>query len=942
MHFKTSNFSRVVGSGLGWIQYKGCLALAFGLFLVCLGGAQGDDYAIFLDGNGDYIDVGKTATEMGLSGDVPRTVTAWLYTQGFNGAGPYDWGTTGSCGQDFNIRTIGENRWRIEYYCTYYDVDILTRERWVHFAHVYENGVTKYYVNGRLLVTWSHGALNTTDTNTLKFGFWPTIYFPGMLDDIRIFNRALTDAEVETVVLNGDVADGLVGHWDFNDGQGTTATDLASGWNGTLVGDSAWVESLLMTQIQPDLMIRTDNELAYTGDDIFDDLPAQTRTQVIGPGLTAIYDIRLQNERPAADAILLQADPGDGQWQVRYLLTGTGEDITDAVTADGWLTGFMETGQVIELSLQITAPLAAPDEEINPIVLTAISLSDGSRLDQVKAETTYSAQFMANLHKTYTLNEDFDLGTLTGVEHETVPDQLQLASESTTLPFIWVPNSNESTISKIDTRTGRELGRYRICPSNLYGNSSRTTVDLYGNCWVGNRRIGTAVKVGLLENGQFVDRNQNGTIETSRDVNGDGIISGGELLPWGSDECVLFEVVVIPGREGTYIPGQFTHIGTNPNDLYANNDWRPGPRGIAIDADNNVWVGINNENTNPRYYYYIEGQTGQILKKIDISSVSHKAYGAVVDQNGILWSSGQDTNNVLRIDPSDDSFTVIPVPHYVYGMGLDRFGHLYISGWQDTRLTRIDIATGTIDWTITGKYQSRGVACTDDGDIWTANTGLGNVTRWTIDKDTDTAVHVIDIPVGDSPTGVSVDAEGKVWVVNLNDAYVKRIDPETNTVDLEKLLPGTQHYGYSDMTGIIARSATTQVGSWRVFHNTYETDTLWGVIGWNADVPAGTSLTVRARSSNDRRNWSLWEEVLNRSPMRRTPPGRYLEVEAIFQTFTLYSPVLYDVTLHALPACGDFEHPFPVGDLTYDCRVNLLDLRLFAENWLVCVDVDCD
>ncbi len=916
-----------------WIVVTVCLAV--------LGtGRAAPNYAITLDGNGDYLDTGVTATQLGLSGNAARTVSLWLYTRAFNNAGPYDWGTTGSCGQDFSIRTIGENRWRIEYYCTYYDVDIPSRDRWVHFTHVYENGRTLYYVNGRLLVDWSHGALNTTDTNPLRFGLWPTYYMDGMLDDIRLYNRALTPQEVESVFLNESVTDGLIAHWPFDEGSGATAADVVGGFDAALLGDAAWVESPVFEGIQPDLLIRTDDDASYVGDEVYDDLAGQTKAQNIGPGLTAVYDIILQNDRPATDAFIVTGDPNDGQWTVRYVLAATGDDITAQVTEGGWDTGLASPGQEIELMLFVTAPAFAPDTTVVQTHVTAVSRSDPSRFDAVWARTTYDAGFAPVLHAVYTDNADFDRGVLTGVEHDTAPDQLQLSAESTTLPFIWAPNSNQGTVSKIDTRTGRELGRYRICPGNLYGNPSRTTVDLFGNCWVGNRRIGTAVKIGLLENGQYMDRNGNGKPDTSQDLDGNGVIEGSELLPWGSDECVLWEVVVIPGREGTYYPGQFTHVGANPNDQYANHDWRPGPRGIAIDAQNNVWVGINNENTNPRYYYYIDGQTGQILDQVDISSVSHKIYGAVVDENGILWSSGQDTNTVLRLDPSTGVFTVIPMPHYAYGIGLDRFGHLYVSGWQNTKLSRIDVTTGTLEWTISGRYESRGVACTDDGDIWVANTGPGTVTRWTLDE-TDKAVAVADIPVGSQPTGVSVDAEGKVWVVNLGDGYVRRIDPATNTVDLEKYLPGTQHYGYSDMTGIIARSTTTQVGSWRVVHNTYAMDTPWGVLGWTASEPAGTVVSVRARSSNDRRIWSLWEDVRNHKPLLRTPSGRYLEVEATLQTFGMNVPILYDVTIQASPACGDFEHSYPVGDLTFDCKVDLLDLALLADNWLECTALQC-
>ena len=65
--------------------------------------------------------------------------------------------------------------------------------------------------------------------------------------------------------------------------------------------------------------------------------------------------------------------------------------------------------------------------------------------------------------RTYTLDADFDEGTLVGVEHETVHDQLQLSAEHVTLPFIWVPN-NTGTVSKVHTETGDELGRYKSLP----------------------------------------------------------------------------------------------------------------------------------------------------------------------------------------------------------------------------------------------------------------------------------------------------------------------------------------------------------------------------------------------------------------------------------------------------------------------------------------------
>lgn len=220
---------------------------------------------------------------------------------------------------------------------------------------------------------------------------------------------------------------------------------------------------------------------------------------------------------------------------------------------------------------------------VNKIILISIIF--------ILALLTCNAAMAVDTDHTYTLDEDFDKGNLTGVEHNTTHNQLQLSNNTTNSsgivqPFIWVPNSNEGTVSKVDTLTGNELGRYRTCPESVssYANPSRTTVDLQGNCWVGNRQTGTAVKIGLYENGQYIDRNHNGIIETSHDLNGDGVITGNELLPWGQDECVLYEVILIPGSEGTYVPGEY-------KGAYVNDYYNPGPRGLAVDSKNNVWIG---------------------------------------------------------------------------------------------------------------------------------------------------------------------------------------------------------------------------------------------------------------------------------------------------------------------------------------------------------------
>ena len=480
--------------------------------------------------------------------------------------------------------------------------------------------------------------------------------------------------------------------------------------------------------------------------------------------------------------------------------------------------------------------------------------------------------------RTYTLDADFDEGTLVGAEHDTVPDQLQLNNTTTTLPFIWVPNSNEGTVSKVDTVTGKELGRYRTGPASN-GDPSRTTVDLQGSCWVGNRGTGTVVKIGLSEAGLYNDTNGDGFMNTSMDLNGDGNVTGSEILPWGADECVLFEVLL--GGTGS------------------------GPRGLAIDANNDLWAGTYSL-AGGNKFYHIGGDNGTIFDMIDISP--YQSYGALIDGNGNIWSSCLSTY-VLKIDPTTKSITKVDLTHTSYGLGIDQNDHLFVAGWNMDRISKIDVNTHVITHALQGDTNSRGVAVTGDGDVWVVNSYDCDVTRL---NNTLAWKATIDIGTGVTSTGAAVDAAGKVWACNYNDGYLHRIDPASDSIDLSKLILGHagtgvgMHYSYSDMTGIIARSITTKIGTWTVDFDSEVADMQWGTVSWNSNEPAGTSVTVKVRSSNDQTTWSAWEDVTNGVALSSTPDGRYLQIETTLQiTSGDVSPILYDLTVETIggPCC---------------------------------------
>ena len=496
------------------------------------------------------------------------------------------------------------------------------------------------------------------------------------------------------------------------------------------------------------------------------------------------------------------------------------------------------------------------------------------------------------LSRTYTLDTDFDEGTLFNVNHEVVHDQLQLNEQLVSLPFMWVPNDEEPnaySVSKLDTNTGNELGRYRTVPPNVNGRPSRTTVDTDGSCWVANRYAGTVVKIGLAEADKYIDRNGNGAMDTSQDSNNDHDITGAEMLAWGADECVLFEVVLIPGSEGTYAPGAYQGSYTN--------DWTyPGPRSVAVDANNNAWVGCYGS----QKFYYIRGTDGAILNTVDVSSYGHTPYGAVIDSNGVLWSASLYTGHVLRLNPNSPyspaapDITTIYLGHTTYGLGLDNLDHLFVAGWESSKLSRININTATVDWTKPGPYGGRGVVCTSDNNVWVASSYGNSVYRYDNDGN-----QIITIGVGNHPTGVALDSNGKIWVCHLNDDTIKRIDPASNSVDLTKTVVGSSgHYTYGDMTGVISGTITTKTGTWTVVWDTGYSNVNFDTISWTGIEPVGTSITVKVQSSIDGTTWSAWTPVTNGGNPGLS--GGYLKIEVKFQIVSGdVSPILYDLTVGA-------------------------------------------
>jgi hypothetical protein len=508
----------------------------------------------------------------------------------------------------------------------------------------------------------------------------------------------------------------------------------------------------------------------------------------------------------------------------------------------------------------------------------------------------------------YTLDIDFDQGTLVNVNHDAPNNnQLQLNSSSGTFPFIWIALSQRCTIAKINTETGAILGEYRTISDSMFcAESSRTTVGIDGSVWVGHRGQGGVNHVGLAELNQCVDRNGNGTIETSTGY--------GDVLAWpGSDsnaanavdECILH------------------HVNTHLAPYFMNDS-----RHMSIDASNKLWVG---DWSGGNRFVRIDGTTGAV--ETGVRDHACGGYGGLIDGNGVIWSSNT-ASNFLRWDPdATDSATnprCLTLPFLGYGVAIDGAGWVWINEFG-TRVIKVSPDGNTILGPFSngsGTGHSQGLAVAPDGDVWISS-GLGCNFGCTIQHllNDGTLVGVVPTPTGSGSTGVSIDALGKVWAANRSSHTATRIDPNAGPlgcggtgcasgtervgeVDLTVAFPATPGrplpfpYNYSDMTGAQLFNTTAPQGTWTVTQDGTAPATEWGTITWNTEpqgsVPAGASLTVEARTAESEAGLGgeTYVEVGNGSAFDLT--GRFIQVRVTFKPNTDgASPILSDIRIQA-------------------------------------------
>lgn len=457
---------------------------------------------------------------------------------------------------------------------------------------------------------------------------------------------------------------------------------------------------------------------------------------------------------------------------------------------------------------------------------------------------------------------------------ETPEGYLELDRGEVAAAFAWISNNDEGTVSKVDTSTGREVARY---PSTRPFNGapcdrltaecpSRTAVDGNGDVWVLNRAFNRQGSVTKIAHVACPDANGDGTITTSRDVDGSGAIDLDDPteFPGDADECLLFTVPVgevndvpraialdaggIEGVEGAawvglYHPGTMVKLRNADGAVlleaalpFYRNDpalGRMQPYGAAIDGKNRVWVVTAPPPDAPvQGLAYVDAETGAVSEFLEQpAGVAPVGGGPLVCGDGTVAVG-------------------------TYGIAVDEKDRVWVGGWSCEGVFRFDPATGA--WAVAqaqGNGLARGVAVEvregRSSRVWVAFSSVPSRLA-AFDAETLALLGSWELPGTGGAIGVGLDAAGKVWAVNQRSNDATRFDPETGKV-LSNTPVGAGPYTYSDFTGYARRQFTAPRGDYRrVFVPCGDGSAASFLrLEWEGETPAGTRLDFWLRVGDD-------------------------------------------------------------------------------------------
>lgn len=497
--------------------------------------------------------------------------------------------------------------------------------------------------------------------------------------------------------------------------------------------------------------------------------------------------------------------------------------------------------------------------------------------------------------------------TLDGVDLDPESGDLVLQATRSERSLIWIANTAQGTVSKVDTRTLREEGRYAmgpsartdadsepLCPPWPYSDietlsqtcedPSRTSVNGDGDVFVGLRAAGAVVKLAAGESVGAEGSASAGVACPDTNVDGRITTSSGrnDILPFGDDDCLLWRRELLRPRQGSAGEVRARQIrAVAAQDL-------ENPQ--TLERIPYVWVGDDEQGG---VVWKLDGRTGEVLMRLETPPAA--PYGMALGGDGNLWISGRSNGTFGRINTractpqrcpasSMESINILGFLEFsadrselltsTYGITVDFKGRVWLATGR--ALLRYDPnksesyahVEGSMAYACTGPRSE----CTElragaalDNYRWVSigAPGAGQLFRG-VTADSQGYVfaalqggNVVRYE-GDTPRnqrilpgtnldgaswGMATDADGQIWTIGFGQPHPRVFDVEGVLRPEAGDIELTLPYTYSDMTGSQLRFATQPAGTLR---RTFEGCSAEETTRWHA-IGLATATPPRTR-----------------------------------------------------------------------------------------------
>lgn len=251
------DFNEGSGTGVGnaGTGGPGTLTNAHAGAWVAEGGVGGSGYLNFVEeatagADAQYVATGLDAGDVNIA-EGPYTMVTWVRAENTSGDNMI-------FGQVEDQNVLHNGIRNAQFHIGHWGNDItggsVTVGEWQHVAFRYEDGNQAIFVDGVSAQTGADKGGVSVDAEitigSTRAG--DTRFFSGDLDEVQIYNVALTEIEITALYAQsqgggggGDPEDlpGVLGYWRFNEGAGETVADSSGNGNdGTIVAsEAAWV-----------------------------------------------------------------------------------------------------------------------------------------------------------------------------------------------------------------------------------------------------------------------------------------------------------------------------------------------------------------------------------------------------------------------------------------------------------------------------------------------------------------------------------------------------------------------------------------------------------------------------------------------------------------------------------------------------------------------------